>query len=152
MRKNKKKKDTGDKFKNIENLLNTEITKARKKEMKITILPWELKKEQQETYDKWNRSAIQVKTEINNQINKKDYSKDTIEVRVYNGTIDKHIIQNIVLFNENLLDYATSSRFDSEFINYKIKNYKKIVINDAIVNNPNVFEFSKLLFSDEKDI
>lgn len=69
------KKDTGDKFKNIENLLNTEITKARKKEMKITILPWELKKEQQETYDKWNRSAIQVKTEINNQINKKDYSK-----------------------------------------------------------------------------
>ena len=69
------KKDTGDKFKNIENLLNGEISKARKKEMKINPLPWELKKEQQEAYDKWNRSATQVKTEIKNQINKKDYSK-----------------------------------------------------------------------------
>ena len=38
------KKDTGDKFKNIENLLNNEINKARKKEMKINPLPWELKK------------------------------------------------------------------------------------------------------------
>lgn len=28
-----------------------------------------------ENYDKWNRSAEQVKTEIKNQINKKDYSK-----------------------------------------------------------------------------
>ena len=69
------KKDTGDKFKNIENLLNNEINKARKKEMKINPLPWELKKELQENYDKWNRSAIQVKTEIKNQINKKDYNK-----------------------------------------------------------------------------
>ena len=69
------KKDTGDKFKNIDNLLNTEISKARKKEMKINPLPWELKKEQQENYDKWSRSAIQVKMEIKNQINKKDYSK-----------------------------------------------------------------------------
>ena len=68
-------KDTGDKFKNIENLLNNEINKARKKEMKINPLPWELKKELQENYDKWNRSAIQVKTEIKNQINKKDYNK-----------------------------------------------------------------------------
>ena len=53
------KKDTGDKFKNIENLLNTEINKARKKEVKINPLPWELKKELQENYDKWNRSAEQ---------------------------------------------------------------------------------------------
>jgi hypothetical protein len=69
------KKDTGDKFKNIENLLNTEINKARKNEAKINPLPWELKKELQENYDKWNRSAEQVKTEIKNQINKKDYAK-----------------------------------------------------------------------------
>ena len=69
------KKDTGDKFKNIENLLNTEINKARKKEVKINPLPWELKKELQENYDKWNRSAEQVKIEIKNQINKKDFTK-----------------------------------------------------------------------------
>ena len=69
------KKDTGDKFKNIENLLNTEINKARKKEVKINPLPWELKKELQENYDKWSRSAEQVKIEIKNQINKKDFVK-----------------------------------------------------------------------------
>ena len=69
------KKDTGEKFKSIENLLNTEINKARKKEVKINPLPWELKKELQENYDKWNRSAEQVKNEIKNQINKKDYAK-----------------------------------------------------------------------------
>ena len=45
------KKDIGDKFKNNENLLNNEINKARKKEMKINPLPWELKKELQENYD-----------------------------------------------------------------------------------------------------
>ena len=69
------KKDTGDKFKNIENLLNSEIAKARKKEMKISPLPWELKKELKENYDKWERTANQVKLEIKNHINKKDYSK-----------------------------------------------------------------------------
>ena len=69
------KKNTGDKFKNIENLLNTEINKARKKEKKINPLPWELNKELQENYDKWKRSAEQVKTEIKNQINKKDFDK-----------------------------------------------------------------------------
>ena len=69
------KKDTGDKFKNIENLLNNEISKARKKELKINPLPWELKKELKENFDKWERAANQVKIEIKNQINKKDYSK-----------------------------------------------------------------------------
>ena len=69
------KKDTGDKFKNIENLLNTQITQARKKELKINPSPWELKKELKENYDKWDRAANQVKIEIKNQINKKDYSK-----------------------------------------------------------------------------
>ena len=69
------KKDIGDKFKNIENLLNSQIEQARKKELKINPLPWELKKELKENYDKWERAANQVKTEIKNQINKKDYSK-----------------------------------------------------------------------------
>ena len=69
------KKDTGDKFNNIENLLNNEIVKARKKEMKINPQPWELKKELKENYEKWERAANQVKIEIKNQINKKDYSK-----------------------------------------------------------------------------
>ena len=69
------KKDTGDKFKNIENLLKSQIEQARKKELKINPLPWELKKELKENYDKWERAANQVKVEIKNQINKKDYSK-----------------------------------------------------------------------------
>ncbi len=69
------KKDAGDKFKNIENLLNSQIEQARKKELKINPLPWELKKELKENYDKWERAANQVKIEIKNQINKKDYSK-----------------------------------------------------------------------------
>ena len=69
------KKDTGDKFKNIENLLNNEIAKARKKELKINPLPWEIKKESKESYEKWERAANQVKIEIKNQINKKDYAK-----------------------------------------------------------------------------
>ena len=69
------KKDTGDKFKNIENLLNSQIEQARKKELKINPLPWEVKKELKENYDKWERAANQVKIEIKNQINKKDYSK-----------------------------------------------------------------------------
>ena len=69
------KKDTGDKFKNIENLLNNEIAKARKKELKINPLPWEVKKESKESYEKWERAANQVKIEIKNQINKKDYAK-----------------------------------------------------------------------------
>ena len=69
------KKDTGDKFKNIENLLNSQIEQARKKELKINPLPWEVKKELKENYDKWERAANQVKVEIKNQINKKDYSK-----------------------------------------------------------------------------
>ena len=69
------KKDTGDKFKNIEKLLNSQIEQARKKELKINPLPWELKKELKENYDKWERAANQVKIEIKNQINKKDYSK-----------------------------------------------------------------------------
>ena len=68
-------KDTGDKFKNIENLLNNEIAKARKKELKINPLPWEVKKESKESYEKWERAANQVKIEIKNQINKKDYAK-----------------------------------------------------------------------------
>ena len=53
------KKDTGDKFKNIENLLNNEIAKARKKELKINPLPWEVKKESKESYEKWERAANQ---------------------------------------------------------------------------------------------
>ena len=69
------KKDTGDKFNNIENLLNSEIAKARKKDLKINPQPWELKKELKENYEKWERAANQVKIEIKNQINKKDYSK-----------------------------------------------------------------------------
>jgi hypothetical protein len=62
-------------LKNIENLLNSQIEQARKKELKINPLPWELKKELKENYDKWERAANQVKVEIKNQINKKDYSK-----------------------------------------------------------------------------
>ena len=68
------KQDTGNNFSNIENLLNNEITKARKQELKNKN-PWELKSDLKENFDKWNRSATQVKTEIKNQINKKNFEK-----------------------------------------------------------------------------
>ena len=78
--------------------------------------------------------------------------KPTIEVRVYNGTINENLIQNIVRFNQNLLNYAKSENFDKEFIKNQIKNYKPFYYGETIKEKPEkANEFSKLIFKDELD-
>ena len=134
------KKDTGDKFKNIENLLNSEIAKARKKEMKISPLPWELKKELKENYDKWERAANQVKLEIKNQINKKDYSKasDNSFIKGFN---DKTIHFIIILESiselkclKSVLDLTVSEN----------KNLEKKIRAENAKNHDNFYKTSML--------
>lgn len=85
-------------------------------------------------------------------LRKDDIIKPTIEVRIYNGTLNENIIQNNVRFNMNLLNYCRKENFDNEFIEYRIKNFKRNFINDSIFENPEkADELSKLLFKDELD-
>ena len=78
--------------------------------------------------------------------------KDTIEVRTYNGTINEKIIQNNILFNENLLYYATEEKFDEEFIEHRIKNYTTIHLNESIkIKQKKAQELANLIYNDEKD-
>jgi hypothetical protein len=85
-------------------------------------------------------------------LRKDDIIKPTIEVRIYNGTLNENIIQNNVRFNMNLLNYCKKENFDNEFIEYRIKNFKRNFINDSIFENPEkADELSKLLFKDELD-
>lgn len=78
--------------------------------------------------------------------------KQTIETRVYNGSLDEVVIQNIVLFNQNLLEYAKIENFDKEFIDYKIMNYVPIFINDSLIeNNDKAVELINLLVKDDFD-
>lgn len=85
-------------------------------------------------------------------LRKDDIIKPTIEVRIYNGTLNENIIQNNVRFNMNLLNYCKKENFDNEFIEYRIKKFKRNFINDSIFENPEkADELSKLLFKDELD-
>ncbi len=78
--------------------------------------------------------------------------KPTIEIRVYNGTLNENLIQNIVRFNQNLLGYAQKENFDKEFIEYKIKNYEPFYYGETIKEKEEkAEEFSKLIFKDELD-
>lgn len=78
--------------------------------------------------------------------------KETIEVRTYNGTLNEKIIQNNILFNENLLNYAKEENFDEEFINHKIKKYKAIYLSESLKEKQKkAQELADLIYSDEKD-
>lgn len=59
--------------------------------------------------------------------------KQTIENRIFNGTLNEIFIQKCVLFNQNLLNYAKVENFDEEFIKYKIKKYTPIFINESLI-------------------
>ena len=149
------KKDTGDKFKNIENLLNSEINKARKKEMKTNPLPWELKKELQENYDKWNRSALQVKTEIKNQINKKDYNKANEICQVCldqcNSFIKNYIDKTIHFIN--ILESIEELKFLKTILDLTItenKNIEKKIREKNAKNHDNFYKTS-LLSKQQRD-
>lgn len=78
--------------------------------------------------------------------------KPTIEVRTYNGTLNENLIQNIIRFNQNLLNSAKIENFDKELIEYKIKNYQPFYYGETIKEKPKkADEFSKLIFKDELD-
>lgn len=81
-----------------------------------------------------------------------DDNKNTIEVKCPNGTLNEVIWQNNINFFVKLLEYCASSRYDEEFINKKLQNYKfkkldeyrNIYLDDAI-------ELSNLIFEKEED-
>lgn len=78
--------------------------------------------------------------------------KNTIEIRCPNGTLNEIIWQNNINFFVRLLEYCASSRYDEEFINKKLQNYKfkrleeyrNIYFEDAL-------ELSNLIFEKEED-
>lgn len=78
--------------------------------------------------------------------------KDTIEIRCPNGTLNEQVWQNNISFFVKLLLYSCSSNFDDEFMNYKLKqykymyidNYQNIYLNDAL-------ELMNFLYTKEED-
>lgn len=78
--------------------------------------------------------------------------KPTIEIRIYNGTLNENIIQNDVRFNMKLLEYCKKENFDKEFIEYKLKQYEPFYINDSVKEKPEkAEEFFKMICKDELD-
>lgn len=63
---------------------------------------------------------------LNNIKNFNFENKNTIEFRTLNSTLNEELIQNSVNFFLRFMLYAKSNNFDTEFINYKIKNLKNI--------------------------
>ena len=78
--------------------------------------------------------------------------KPTIEIRIYNGTLNENIIQNDVRFNMKLLEYCKKENFDKDFVEYKLEEYKTFYINDSVKENAEkAEEFFKLICKDELD-
>lgn len=76
--------------------------------------------------------------------------KRTIERRSNNGTLNANIIQNEVWFNETYLEYAKTENFDEEFINYMIKSYEPLYINESLKEKPQkAIEFADRIYKDE---
>lgn len=76
----------------------------------------------------------------------------TIEKKIYKSTLNTKIIQNYARFDFCLLDYCKIENFDSEFIDYKIKNFKPICINDSLKEQPEkADEFFNKICKDELD-
>lgn len=65
-----------------------------------------------------------------------DIIKPTIELRIFNGTLNDNILQNYVRFKGYLLDYCKKENFDIEYNDYQIKNYKPLYINESIPEKP----------------
>ena len=78
--------------------------------------------------------------------------KSTIELRIFNGTINEKIIQNDTRFNMYLLDYCKRENFDTEFIDYQVKNYEPIYINESLKEKEEkANEFFNLICKNELD-
>lgn len=112
----------------------------------------ETKRELLRLLDFERKYGLNLTNIIKEPIREGDIIKPTIEIRIYNGTLNENIIQNDVRFNMNLLNYCKKENFDKEFIEYRIKNFKRNFINDSIFENPEkVDELSKLIFKNELD-
>lgn len=85
----------------------------------------------------------------NNQLN----YKNTIEVRVPNGTLNEVIIQNNINLFAKLLTSLVTAKFDSEYLSYKFKARK--INNDIKTFNDfafeDVLEFVDMIFITEVD-
>lgn len=78
--------------------------------------------------------------------------KKTIEKRTSNGTLNEKIIQNDVRFTLNLLKYAKTENFDKKFINYKIKNFEPLIINQSLNEIPKkAKELADMIYEKEMD-
>ena len=79
-------------------------------------------------------------------------NKTTIEKRTSNSTFNEKIIQNDVRFTLNLINYAKKENFDKEFIQYKLKNYEPIFLNQSIKENKEkAEELAHLIYKNELD-
>ena len=89
---------------------------------------------------------------INTELIPKKGKTRTIELRIFNGTLNKKIIQNDVRFNMYLLDYCKTENFDKEFIEYQIKKYEPFYINESLkIKEEKADEFFNLICKDELD-
>ena len=84
--------------------------------------------------------------------NIEENKKQTIENRTGNPTLNKNIIQNYILFNGNLLNYAKIENFDKEFIDYKIKTYEPLFLSESLKEKKEkAKELIELILKDELD-
>ena len=115
----------------------------------------ELSKYQDETYDKIIKDFRYKSQGISFFYTGEDIQKilNTIEIRTFNGTLNKTIIQNDINFVINLLLYAVSDSYDEEYIDYEIKRFEPIAFkNFEIKNTTKALTLSNLIFKDELDM
>lgn len=115
----------------------------------------ELSKFQDDTYDKIIKDFRYKSQGISFFYTGEDIQKilNTIEIRTFNGTLNKTIIQNDINFVINLLLYAVSDSYDEEYIDYEIKRFEPIAFkNFEIKNTTKALTLSNLIFKDELDI
>lgn len=75
---------------------------------------------------------------------------NTIEIRTFNGTLNKVIIQNNINFIIHLLLYALSEEYDEEYIDYEIKRFQPIELKSFGRKNPTkALTLSNLIYKDE---
>lgn len=80
---------------------------------------------------------------------------NTIEYRMFNGTIDPVIIQNMVNLSCSLLETSASEELDVECIDYNVKKIKDREYNvqnlSLPINFDKALEFSDMIFKDDDD-
>lgn len=84
--------------------------------------------------------------------NLKYFSKKTIEIRCPNAMETIFLIQNTIRFLARLLEYCDSDEFDSEKIEYYIKKYKPMNIEDFRKENfYKAEDLANMIYDDELD-